>query len=253
MESEVSQITDSKPAYSSEELAAMEDEAITTAREQIPQLKEANPDEIRAIVKRSLAMMAEFETRARGHPPVHINTDIVWVPPGPGMYDKTLDPEIKDRYIHLPWSRRINWGRILMGTALVRQITAARVDKRVSEITQEDIKEHGPFLLYNCIPLEAKHLEHVLARPTTKIPREKVFMYTDVKLADGTSRPIVNTADQVEGLRFPDNMIPKELALVTTSPHLTRILYMLGKFSDRIPQTTIVRPWPTRNSPRRQN
>lgn len=254
MEGEIFHATDSKPAYSSKELASMEEEAIITAGKQIPQLQEADPGQVRAIVKNALGMMAQFETIARSrkighHQPVHLETDIVWVLPGPGMYDKRRDPEIQDRYIHLPWTRRLNWTRIITGAALVRQTTAARTGKPVSEITLEDIKEHGPYFVYPSTPLEAKHLEHVLERPTTKIPREKVFIYTDVKVPDGTSRDIVNTADQLEGLRFPDNIIPREIMLVTTSTHMVRTLHMLGKFSNLIPDSTNLRAWPTRTPP----
>ena len=202
---------DAYHAYSKEELESMEKEAIETAKQQIPQVAEANPEEVRAIVKRAMTMTDELEVTARSHKS-HASeyTDIVLVLPGPGMYDSKLDPEIQDRYIDLPWSRNLNWARILTGAAFVRQVTAARLNKRTSDITKEDVQKHGPLFIYPSTSLEAEHLEHVLARPTTKIPREKVFMYTDVHLPDGTIQPIVNTADQVNSLRFPPDTPPPQ-------------------------------------------
>lgn len=211
-----------------------------------PQLKNIDPNEVNRVLDRDLAMLQEFEGAALPHPQVHPDTDVVFIVPGPGEYSLKVPPyeQKPDRYQNLPWARKMDRARVRVGLALVREITAQRLGKNTQVVTTEDIVQHGPWLHYSTTHWENEHIKGVLSEQAVKIPSEKIIMYEDIVGNDGKTRPIVNTADQLEGLNFQDKVKPRRIAVVSHAPHLVRIMHMMEKFKARIPAGAVVQPFP---------
>lgn len=228
------------------ELAQLRESVLGAARIDTPQLKDIDPQEVDAILDRDLAMLQEFEGAALPHPQIHPDTDVVFIVPGPGEYSLNFPPyeEKPDRYRHLPWARGMDRARVRAGVVLVSEITARRLGKKAREVTPGDILKHGPWLHYATTHWENEHIKGVLFQSLVKVPPEKVVMYEEIVGRDGKTRPIVNTADQLEGLRFPEGVIPRRIAVVTHAPHMVRIMHMMEKYKESIPGGTIVQPFP---------
>lgn len=228
------------------ELQKLKERVLESAKIDSPQLQDIDPKEIDGILTLDLAMLQEFEKAALPHPKIYPDTDVVFVVPGPGEYSQKLPPyeEKPDRYQHLSWARKMDRARVRAGVILVKEITALRLEKNVKEVTSEDILAYGPWLHYSTTPWENEHIKGVLAQEVVKFPPGKTIMYEDIVGRDGKTRPIVNTADQLEGLQFPEGLTPRRIAVLSHAPHLVRIMHMMEKYKDRIPEGTIVQPFP---------
>lgn len=228
------------------ELARLKDSVLEAARIDTPQLKDIDPLEVNGILDRGLTMLQEFEGAALPHPKIYPDTDVVFVVPGPGEYSSNFPPyeEKSDRYRQLPWARKMDRARVRAGIVLVRGITAQRLGKSAKDVTSEDILQYGPWLHYSATHWENEHIKGVLSQEVLKFPPGKIMMYEDIVGQDGKTRPIVNTADQLEGLRFPEGLMPRRVAVVSHAPHLVRIMHMMEKYKESIPTGTIVQPFP---------
>lgn len=207
---------------------------LTTGREQIPQLNQANPEEVNSVVENALKMADEFSVLAgeHPHPRIYEDTDIVWVVPGPGVFSKEVTP-LSDRYMHLPWSRKMDRVRIRTASAIFRQVTSLR--------------GYPPVLIYTGTPDQNENFRAVLSKLSDKYklpPEEKVHLIGEIKNPDGSFRDSYNSIDAVESLSFPEGITPRRMVIVSSEAHLVRILHILGKFHHSLPETTIVQPYP---------
>ena len=224
---------------------------LSTAKEQIPGLDQINPEEVEAVTDNALKMVNEFEKAARGnpHPKIWEDTDVVWDIPAAGIFSNELQklPEWQDRYRHLNWSRKMERARVRTSSAIVRQVTSLRVQKKPEQLTQEDIISNGPTLIYSGTPNQQENLRIAMAELANKYkfpPREKVLIVKGVKNTDGTYRDVNNTVDDVQALVLPDGLIPRRIVVVSHAQHLVRILHILGKFHEALPPSTIIQPYP---------
>lgn len=48
----------------------------------------------------------------------------------------------------------------------------------------------------------------------------------------------------MEGPQLPEGLTPRRIAVVSHAPHLVKVLHMMGKFKDRIPENKIIQPFP---------
>ncbi len=235
--------------------AYLEGQILKLSSEETPEVNSANPGEVRLLMDKAIEVTTVLEEAARQRPKnIHPDTDVVWVLSAPGSYSsdfgesagKIIDGDKhKAQYQVFPWVKEMYRHRVRVGVALVHEITAKRIGKLVQEITQEDIKKHGPWFVYNPQPEEEEQIRQVLADPALKIPPEKVFIFSNVIQADGTTSPIYNTVDQVKGLRFP--LHPRRVAVVSHAPHLARFLFILDHFKDKIASDTKVQAFPIKS------
>ena len=227
----------------------LSEEIVQEARAKHPKVAEADILEVRQIVNTSLRMTVEFEGAAESRErKIHLDTDIVWPLSAVGAYSTSVEfppVETEDRY-QKPWTKGMYRHLVRTGAALIHEITAVRLGKDVCEITKEDIKTYGPWLLFNPAPGDKRHIEAVLAQPSIRIPPEKTFIYYHVIEEDGTLSPIQNTADQVRGLRFPEGVSPRRILIVSPATQLVRILFILDNYRDRVDENTVVQAFPIR-------
>ncbi len=224
---------------------------LAAGRKQIPQLNQADPKEVDGVMENALRMIAEFTALAQAipHPEIREDTDVVWVVPGPGAFSSEVTPltASEDRYTHLPWSRKMDRARIRTGSAIFRKVASLRAKKPITELSQDDFLKHGPIFIYTGIPLQNENFNTALSDLSTKyrlLPKEKVYLFDKISNPDGTFRDSYNTIDAVESLSFPDGVVPRRMVIVTHAEHLVRVLYILGKFHESIPESTIIQPYP---------
>ena len=196
------------------------------------------------------------------HPEMHTDTDIVYIDSGPGPYNyKMLESgktEVDDtQYQKWPWSRKMDRVRIRAAYALSAMVTAKRIEeasgvsKPASQLTTEDFQKYGPYLMYASAAWQNSHIRHVLELEREAgaflIPEDKLIMYERFTSRRGEEKPIVDTADQIEGLHFPpfqENAPPRRIVMVSHPAHLMRILHMLGRYPDSIPNGTVLQLFP---------
>lgn len=229
---------------------SLESAILQTARTQPPNLDTQRP-EIKQRIAEIVEVMMELgrTSESSKHPPVYADTDIVWVIAGPGSFSRIAPFRDKeDRYAHLSWTRKMDRARFRTGAAIVRQVTALRTGKKTSEVTDWDIIENGPVLVYTCTPSEANDLRIVyreLSNQNKLVPVEKLQIFDTVKNPDGTRRDSYDTYDGVESLEI-GGQSPRRVVLVTHAPHLARVLYALDKFPEKLPPDNILQAYPLR-------
>lgn len=237
--------------FTEQQKDALRTRVIVRARAENSQLATRDPQELTGFVRGGIELINEFEKAARPHPPIYKNTDVVYLDSGPGPYSKKFPP-FEDKpdvnYHEKEWTRKMDRARVRTGVVVMHNVVAQRTGKTIGEVTPEDIREHCPLLLYTATPWEVKHIRGVFDQLRNegifKIPEEKIFMYDHIVGEDGRERPIVHTVDQMEGLHFPDGVVPQRIVVVSHPAHLLRVLHMMEKFKDRIPEGTIVQPFP---------
>lgn len=237
---------------SEENRSYLESEILKLSSEETPQIKSANPKEVRSLIDKAIEIITKLEEVAKNrHKSIRPDTDVVWVLSAPGSYSSDFQEpgwvvrqgdKHKAQYLVSPWVKGMYRHRVRTGIALVHEITAKRIGKPVHEITQEDIRRNGPWFVYNPQPEEVEQIESVIADPVHKIPPEKVFIFSSVIQEDGSEYPIYNTIDQIKGLRFPIH--PRRVAVVSHAPHLARVFFALDYFNDRIPKDTTIQAFP---------
>lgn len=201
-------------------------------------------------------------TTYQRHPEVHTDTDIVYIDSGPGPYSYNMlesgKTEVEDTQYHKwPWSRKMDRARIKAAYALTAMVTAKRIEeatgvsKPAGKLTPEDFQKYGPFLMYASAPWQNSHVRHVLELERKAgiflIPDDKLIMYGKFTNRRGDEKPIVSTADQIEGLHFPpfeEKSPPRRIVIVSHPAHLLRIVHLLGKYPDSIPNGTVLQLFP---------
>lgn len=229
--------------------ASLESAILHTASTQPPNLNTQKP-EIKQKASEITGLMVELEKAAESpsHPTIYADTDVVWIIAGPGSFSKT--PPFKDkedRYIHLSWTRKMDRARLRTSAAIVRAVTALRTGKKSSEVTDQDIIDHGPVLAYTCTPSEGDDLRRVYSQFPSQyklVPAQKLKIFDSIKSPDGTGRDSYDTYDGVESLEVDQST--RRIVLVTHASHLARVLYALGKFPSKLPQDTILQAYPLR-------
>jgi hypothetical protein len=178
------------------------------------------------ILKNEVRHEIEYLMHHNQHPPIHKDTDIVWVFSGPGTFYKPLEDNEQD------FTRWMDRYRIMYGLAIVKQVTAKKLQKTPDKVTKEDILNHGPLFFYNGTPEENKDLRIALEHKLSILPKEKVLIIDRVK-HEGNIQHIENTLDQI--LSFPKELIGKQLqnriAIVSHAPHIARILRYFEEYN----------------------
>lgn len=181
-----------------------------------------NPQE--KILKNEVRHEIEYLLHHNQHPPIHPDTDAVWVFSGPGTFYKPIEEHEQN------FTRWMDRYRILYGLNIVKQVTAKKVNKKPEEVTKDDIAHYGPVFIYNGKPEENHDLRKALAHELSILPEEKVLIIDRVK-TEGNIQEIETTIDQVKS--FPRELIGKQItsrvAIVSHAPHITRILRYLDE------------------------
>lgn len=217
----------------------------------------ANLLDVNAFIKNGIDMIQGFEEATRQkHPKIHPDTDVIYIDSGPGPYSyNMLEPDKTDlddvNYHKWKWSRKMDRARIRAAYTLATMVTAQRTGKQAKDLTTEDFEKFGPYLMYTSVDWQASHVKHALSlareTETFKIPGSKLVMYEEFTSREGEVKPIVHTQDQIEGLRFPSNpdgSSPRRVVIVSHPAHLMRIMHILGKYPDSIPNETTLQAFP---------
>lgn len=262
------------------QVSELRDRVFTAARtkETWSEKVNANLGAAQAFVDRGIDLIQRFERAAIPHPTVHEDTDVIYIDSGPGEYSKK-DSRLRypkssfqtddagnevyrdTNYHKFPWSREMDRDRLRAAVALARMVTAKRVEqttgvtKSTKDLTTEDFKKYGPTLLYSGAEYQNPHIAHVKdvfqQAGLLEIPDSKIKIYNSFTDRNGEVRKIIHTEDQIEGLQLPpnpDGQPPRRLVIVSHSAHLMRIVHVLGKYPNSIPDATTLQlyPIPTR-------
>lgn len=223
----------------------------------------ANLLAVKSLISNGIDMIQGLEEETHGkHPKIHTDTDIVYIDSGPGPYSyKMLPPgksDIEDSQYHQwPWTRKMDRARIRAAYALTSLVTAKRLEeqtgviRKASELTKEDYEKYSPYLMYASTTWQNLEIKRAveLEREAGNflIPDDKLIMYEDFTTSLGKQKPIVNTADQIEGFHFPPfdgKAPPRRIVMVSHPAHLMRIMHILGKYPQRIPAETTLQLFP---------
>ena len=154
------------------------------------------------------------------------------------------------------WSRKMDRARIRAAYTLAGMITAKRISEKTGtkkdtkDLTSDDFEQYGPYLMYASVDWQQNHINHVrkLAKEAGvfKIPDSKLITYTEFTNRNGEQKPIINTEDQMEGLRFPliDGKSPGRIVMVSHPAHFLRMMHILGKYPESIPEQSILQLFP---------
>lgn len=250
---------------SNEWLENLRQEVFNTALKDRSEMVSENLERVKTFIADGLKMIQIFERATHlKHPPINLDTDTVYIDSGPGPY--SYDPDLLEPgktdlddlpYHKWPWSRNMDRGRVRAAYTLVGMITAGRikketdVEKQLKDLTPDDYKNFGPYLMYTSTTWQNSHIRHVFSQLKKsgqfKIPDSKLIMYEEFINREGERKPIVHTEDQIEGLKFPlkpDGNPPRRVAVVSHPAHLMRIMHILGKYPDSIPNGTRLQPFP---------
>lgn len=219
--------------------------------------------EVVSLIKNGVELINDFEQASyQKHPEIHNDTDVIYIDSGPGPYSyKMLEEDKSDlddvNYHKWKWSRKMDRARIRTAYVIASHVTAKRlkkqtgITKELKDLTEEDYERYSPYLMYTSVEWQAKHIRNSIllsrALGSFKIPKNRIFMYEAYKSETGEMKPIVNTQDQIEGLTFPNNpegFPPRRIAMVSHPAHLLRILHILGKYPNVIPDETTLQLFP---------
>ncbi len=182
-------------------------------------MAEANPT---LTPERQWARQVIKEYREHKNPPPSTDIDLVWVLAGHFVYEPDLSPDFDNGFPQLYQTifAQEEVERINLGIELVRQITAMRLNKNVSEVTKADIAKHGPIFLYNGRLDQNENLHKASQNPSFPIPPEKLRIE---KIADDFDPKNNNTYTQFQ--RFPQDLLgnSRKIAVVSSLYHLPRI------------------------------
>lgn len=178
------------------------------------------------ILKNEVRHEIEYLLRHNQHPPIHPDTDVIWVFSGPGTFFKPLEQGEQN------FTRWMDRYRILYGLAIMKQVTAKRLRKSLKDVTKNDILSDGPLFFYNGNEEENKDFRAALNYELSILPREKV-MIIDKVVSDGAIQSIENTLDQIKS--FPKEIIEKQLqkriAIISHAAHIARILRYFEEYN----------------------
>lgn len=159
------------------------------------------------------------------NPPEDI--DVVWIISAPGLLTRWgSKPGWSSQF---PWLNECERKVVGKGLNLVFSVTARRLNKPVEEITKEDVLANGPWVVYNAPDLENADVEKILEDPDIKIPRKKVYIFSDFKDDSGQILMIKNTADQVRSIHMPQGVHPRKIAICVLAAQWVRLGRLLAK------------------------
>lgn len=250
--------------FSEQQAENLKQEVLQTALKERPEIVKRHLEEVKTFIGEGLGMIQAFEEATyKRQPTVYTDTDVVYIDSGPGPYSYDMlelgKTDLDDVPYHkIPWSRHMDRARTRKAYALVGMITARRIDEQTGvkrsprSLTTQDYEDYSPFLMYTSTTWQNAHIQHVheLLKKAGlfKIPDNKLLMYAEFINRQGERKPITHTEDQIEGLQFPpgpNGNPPRRVAMVSHPAHLMRIMHILGKYPDSIPNGTILQPFPT--------
>lgn len=165
------------------------------------------------------------EYREYQNPQVTPDIDIVWAISGRGVYTQETTPHLSNpEFARSDLARNDDRENTDFAAQLVRQITAARLNKNASDVTLEDIERNGPILVYNGSNLQNQKLKDAVDSGAFPLPKEKVKI---LKLSETDDPREANTHTQFE--RFPQELLEnlitrsRKIALVSARWHFPRL------------------------------
>lgn len=161
------------------------------------------------------------------HPPADI--DAIWIISAPGSvtHEQGVKPGWSSEF---PWMDNMEWEVVGNALALAVSVTAKRLEKPVEQVTKKDVQQHGPWLIYNSQPGEVEPIYRILTEsPNLQIPLEKVLLYDKFVDNSGRERTLVNTADQAESIRMPEDLQPRRLAICVLAAQWVRLGRILAQ------------------------
>lgn len=249
--------------FSEQQAEKLKQEVLETALKDRPEIVGIHLEETRTLVSSGLEMIQAFEEATnKAHPVIYTDTDVVYIDSGPGPYSYKMLEEGKTdlddvAYHKYPWSRKMDRARIRAAYVLAGMIAAKRIEEQTDvkksphDLTKKDYEDYVPYLMYTATDWQNAHIRRVLklqkASGRFKIPDNKLIMYEEFINRQGERKPIIHTEDQIEGLQFPlgpDGNPPRRVAIVSHPAHLMRIMHILGKYPNSIPEGTILQAFP---------
>ena len=218
-----------------------------------------------------LAMAALEEVRATAAEPAIVTADIdvVWGLSAPGTF---YDPANKDKYTH-PYTGTAgnpmtSFDRHIINhsVGVVYGVTALRLGKDVSEITKEDIAEHGPIFYYNGEDENTANVNYHQNRDLQRAVDSGEFPLPASNVKIGTI-PTIGTPGQFEGIaayvterntQVAASQAPKigKIAMVSGIAHTMRTHRYLkhneGGFPDDVAFVSLPVPLDANGVPRAQ-
>lgn len=149
-------------------------------------------------------------------PPTDI--DVIWIISAPGLL---LEHGSKPGWsAQFTWLDNCEWEVVGAGFALAEAVTAKRLQKPVNQVTKDDFKEHGPWVVYNSNPWENEALKTILKESSSlPIPQEKVYIYQPNR----EDPSYLRTVDQARDLRMPLGVQPRILAISILAAQWVRL------------------------------
>lgn len=151
-------------------------------------------------------LIKEFRTRLAEVDRLNINTDAVVV---------LSAPQGKDEQGCVFEDTPENIARINYGVAVTKEITSAKIGKKVDELTPDDIRDFSPLLVLNGETIQLPMMQQEAIK--SGFPEDKVH------LVNSGDRGTSNTKTQFEVLRQNEKLRGKFLSIVTTGYHLPRV------------------------------
>ena len=163
-----------------------------------------------SIKKRRREVIKELRDIAENPPKPASDWNVIWVLSGP---ETSIDEKGEDDRGNQTRER------LEAGFGFQRDITALRLNKPVDQITEEEIRQHGPTIYFNGTNAHNADLREKLNSGVLTqefgIPVDRFIIAPDTD--------ILYTEDQFK--RFPDTLLPTtgKLAIVTDLYHIPRV------------------------------
>ena len=178
------------------------------------------------IFKSRRELVREFRDFENPQPTTDI--DIVWVFSGHSTYDEQLQPSPHAYAItdYTEFFRKEDRQRIERGIELVKEVTALRLSKEKSAVTEEDIQKSGPIFFFNGTGRQNHVLKEAIADGKITLPYDKIVISEISPKLDPTPQE-ANTKTQFE--QFPNDLLQQiakdkhKIAAVSHLYHLMRI------------------------------
>jgi hypothetical protein len=197
-----------------------------------PALEKVPAEKVMAVIKKALEEISELEEIAyRTGDTVNFNRDeiekisAIWVFSGPGNYDR---PVTHPRYKDYSWTTGMDKDRVDYGILLAEKMTELPNKKHIP----------FPYFIYNGEKEQNNEVRKVIQKKEKNLPEFKSL------IIDGD---IHNTVDQTKIFRLPEDCpaTNKEIALVSHSEHLVRIMHMINRYKP-VPEKMTVRLFPVK-------
>ena len=156
-----------------------------------------------------------LEIASTANPPISYDINFILVLSGRGSYLKNpIDhPDVIDK--------DDDYNRMRLGISVARGVTALRLGKSESSVTNEDIMNHGPVIIYNGRPKHNKDFREALKDGLiTDYPNDK-FMILDLPPNQ------LNSKGHFISVRDHMDLSNQTIAIVTNAFHFPRIGRMI--------------------------